>query len=161
MSILGEFLANVADYAKDYMRIEIVNFQASAADGPAWDPGDQGSFNVKVYNDGDVDLKNVEIHVAALSNYGEVKVFSGPHPILMTEYAPSLDVTMPGTLAAGTSRDAVHGTFIYRADNDTGGEEKNLVRAYVKEYDVSIEQRLLDLYGGAAKGYATAEIREP
>jgi len=141
MSVLSNLAEEISGYAKDYIKLEIINFDPSAQYGDNWEVGESGSFQVKITNNGNLDIKNLRLRVNRRGDFGLVRHWSpiGPsHP----QWDVSMSVIVFGVLSAGQTRN--WGYFGFKAQKDTGGIAKDVVEVHVAEYDVSLDSLLYD-----------------
>jgi len=144
MSVLQDLANEISGYAKKNITIEIINFQPYAQYGGEWDEGDVGSCQIKISNNGNLDVKNLRLHANRLGGYGKIRwvAFLGWGS---TGWEVHLDIApvLFGTIPAGESRLAL-GYLGFRADHHTSEQVKDLFEVHVAEYDVSLDSLLYD-----------------
>ena len=86
-----------------------------------------------------MDVKNLKLWI--YSNYGEVRVI----PFMLG--APigwGRRIEVPIGVVDAHSKRPVRGLCQFHAIRDTGGQPRDVVRAYISDYDVSFDHMLVD-----------------
>jgi hypothetical protein len=138
MSILSQIASEISSYAKDFIKIEISPLSLSQSSGSVWNPGDTGTFSIKVTNSGHMDVINFKIHVN--SYFGKVK-FAFPIPGVSTAYTNSLVPTIKYKIPAHSSINIIQ--FVYKAEKKTEGAQ-TVLTAHVEAYDLNWDHILND-----------------
>ncbi len=152
MSIINELQAAITSYVTTDCLIEIVNFRITDAIGPrdfdvdtALNVGEIFQFQVTVYNNGSLDMKNVRVRVSA-RDYAEVALQKGSFSTYAYGHPFNLDAHQTYTT----------GYFRGKAKSVTNGE-KEIVKAQIKSWDASLEHILKDRSG---QGYDVCTLNK-
>jgi len=145
MPVINDLRNELFSYVANYATIEIVNFTVSAGAGPAWNVGDTGSFQVRVCNNGDMDIKNLRVHIAAINNFGKVR-FLVPGP---AGGAWQNDFVWPLGIQIDAHGSNTFGAFQFKAERKTNGT-KEVIRAHIENFDLSWDHLLVDHTGHTA-----------
>ena len=145
MGLIQELATEISGYAKEYIKLEIVDFQPFPRWGGKWDENDEGFFRVNVSNNGELDVKDVKLHLNALGRHGKIRYI--PFFGVPTNWVRHLNYdkmnAMVWHVRAKKSAQMI-GNFNYRAEKHTDGIVKNLVEVHVDDYDLSWDSLLYD-----------------
>jgi hypothetical protein len=136
MSILSQFVSEISTYARDFIKVEISPLNLAQGCGTVWNPGDTGTFSIKVTNSGEMDVKNFAIHVT--SYFGKVKFH---FPLTSQDWSTSLVPKNMYNIPAHSSTTIF--LFYYKAENKTDGIQ-TVLKAHVHGYDLSWDHILVD-----------------
>ena len=160
MSILEQLADDIKGYAKEHITVEIVDLKPNNLYGEKWDVGDTGGFSVRVSNSGNMSVKNLQLHLRSPGGYGDLRYWSWIGHGSTNWTNGVVTVRLFGTLQAGASR--LWSNFGFRTTRDTDHLERKVVEAHIAEYDLNMDELLVDGTGEewAAQGFGEVEIFE-
>ncbi len=144
MAIIQDLANEISGYAKTYIKCKIENFEPYDNYGGQWDVNDLGHFNIKLTNEGPLDVKNLRLHLNTFGNYGEIRLLvPGPRGNTTNWTGSTMEAVFRGILKADSSR-TFPGLFQFKATDDTNGKEEEVVECHISEYDLSWDNLLYD-----------------
>lgn len=136
MSTIEDLNGAIDDYANNHVEIDIINFASVAGDGHI-NVGEVWTFDVRVRNNGILDMKNFRLHVQGSTWSSVGNSDAGP-------FSGSL-ISSPQDVNAHST--VTFQPFYMRADAATGGggtESEEIVKAHTSVFDADLEHLLRD-----------------
>ncbi|MGR0480408.1 MAG: hypothetical protein ACTFAL_03145 [Candidatus Electronema sp. V4] len=147
MSIIDQLRAEIDTYETDKCSTTIINF---AIPGTALNVGEAFTFQVKVENNGELDMKNVKVQVIGTS-YADVAY-------LVPQFSSS---AVSGTFNLDANQEYIVFPFLGRAKKDTGNASLDIVTARIHSWNASFDHILDDHSGaGIAEGKLNKKIEK-
>jgi hypothetical protein len=141
MSLINDLTSEIGKYATDFCKTEIIGFSINGG-GTVLNKGETFQFRVRVTNEGNLDMRNVQVLVIG-SLFADVATGSGPFgsQVLANKFE---------ILPAGGSQST--GFFRGTAKAITSGAQ-SIVTARINSWDASLDHILKDQsIAGAAEG---------
>ena len=152
MGMIDDLLTAINEYPSERVEIHVTDFQEP---GTHINVGENCTFNVRVENNGMLDMKNVRLHVegSAFASVALTGIFGLP-----AKFESSV-ISGPRHIDAHAS--VTFGVFHMHADAatpDGGSENRDLFTAHISSFDADLEHVLRD-HGHHAASPEEAYVR--
>jgi hypothetical protein len=151
MSVIDDLRAAVANYATDNCETTIEEFSVTSGTGTSLNEGDEFQYKVKVSNDGELDMKNVQIRVNG-TDWADVALSGSTG-----KFGPTALLDAPLNINAKTS--FTTGFFRGKGKLETKGVKEDIVTARIDGWDGVLDHILNDhSQAGADEGKLNEEV---
>ena len=149
MSLLNDLANEIASYATDSCKTEIVNFSIAPPGGVVLNRGEIFQFKVRVENEGHLDMKGVTVRALGTS-FADVGLSAGSFGAEAT--SGSFDLAAHQTHTTG---------FFRGKAKAITGVAKDIVTAKIQSWDASLDHLLKDCSDpGQAEAKLTKDIKQ-
>lgn len=140
MAFFDDFRAAIDSYPADSVELNIVNFSEP---GDHINEGESCTFFVEIVNGGQLNMRDVKLHLVGVQAWTRVR---------LNIFAPwSIAVVTGASYDVNAHSTATVGPFHMLAEEDTDGNNEDILSVHLSTYDANI-QHLLDGHSGHSTG---------